>query len=69
MNILSEGNFDADKVVFVGDSINDYAGADQANIRFVGRVRPKHPNPFADLRVEKLIQDLAELDKWVEERR
>lgn len=66
MKILSKGNFDADKVVFVGDSINDYIGADQAGVRFIGRVRPKHPNPFVDLCLEKLVEDLAELDKWIE---
>lgn len=67
MKILSEGDFDADRVVFIGDSINDYAGADQAGVRFIGRVRPQHPNPFVDLPIEKLIEDLTGLDKWVEE--
>lgn len=69
MKILSEGNFDADRVVFVGDSINDYVGADQAGVRFIGRVRSQHPNPFGDLRIEKLIGDIAELDQWIEEGR
>ncbi len=67
--ILSERNLAADKVVFVGDSINDYTGADHAGVRFVGRVRPKHPNPFRDVRVEKLVEDLEELDTWIEEKR
>lgn len=66
MKILQGKNFNADKVVFVGDSINDYVGAHQTGVRFIGRVHPRRPDPFQDLHVEKQIADLNGLDKWVQ---
>ena len=64
--ILREKKFDADKIVFVGDSINDYTGASQTGIRFIGRIHPQCPNSFQDLHIEKQITDLTELDEWVQ---
>lgn len=69
MKILHEKKIDPDQVIFVGDSMNDYIGASQAGIRFIGRIHPRYSNPFKDVPVEEQITDLTELDKWVEKQR
>ena len=69
MTILQERKIAADQVIFVGDSINDYIGANQAGIRFIGRIHPHYPNPFKDVSIEGQITDLTELEEWVEKER
>jgi phosphoglycolate phosphatase-like HAD superfamily hydrolase len=50
----------------VGDAMTDLLGAREAGARFVGRVRPGDPDPFATQSVP-VVSDLAELDRrWVE---
>lgn len=56
----------SDEVIFVGDSINDLEGAQEAGISFIGRVHASYPNPFPDLPGSCLIKDLIELDKMLE---
>lgn len=65
MKILRENKIAADKVIFVGDSINDYIGANETGIRFIGRVHQCYSNPFRDVLIETQIGDLTELDEWV----
>ena len=64
--ILCQGNFAAGKVVFVGDSINDYTGAQRAGVRFIGRVHAQFPDSFQGVHIERQIADLTELDEWVQ---
>lgn len=65
MTILHKRKINTDQVIFVGDSINDYMGAQQTGVRFIGRIHPQYPNPFKDIEIEHQIKDLTELDKWV----
>lgn len=64
--ILAQGRLKTDQVIFVGDSINDYAGAKATGIRFIGRVHPNYPNPFNGICLEAQIADLTELDCWAQ---
>jgi phosphoglycolate phosphatase-like HAD superfamily hydrolase len=53
-------------VVMIGDATTDLEGARAAGVRFVGRVRPGDPDPFAGEQVP-VVSDLAELDRrWDE---
>lgn len=64
--ILEETRLDQDAVLMVGDAMTDLEGARAAGVRFVGRVRPGDPDPFATERVP-VVSDLDELDRrWGE---
>lgn len=64
--ILDETALAPDEVAMVGDAMTDLEGARTAGVRFVGRVRPGDPDPFADEPVP-VVGDLAELDRrWDE---
>jgi phosphoglycolate phosphatase-like HAD superfamily hydrolase len=50
----------------IGDARTDLEGAQTAGVRFIGRVRPGDPDPFAGEPVP-VVSDLAELDRrWDE---
>lgn len=59
--ILKNHVIENNMAVFVGDSINDFQGAQAARIEFIGRVHRDYPSPFAQLNVKALISDLGEL--------
>lgn len=60
--ILKENRLKKSEVIFVGDSINDHAGADKAGIRFIGRVRSRQNSHFRGINgVEGIIRDLRSL--------
>jgi phosphoglycolate phosphatase-like HAD superfamily hydrolase len=64
--ILRERNLESDQVVMVGDASTDLIGAREADVRFVGRVRPGGPDPFVNESVP-VVSDLTELDRrWAE---
>ena len=63
--ILDKNKIAPDQVVFVGDSINDYTGALETGIRFIGRIHSRYPSPFESVHLEAEIRDLTELDTWV----
>lgn len=67
--ILQQKKLDPDQVIFVGDSINDYRGASEAGVRFIGRIHPRYPDPFKMVRLEFKIRDLTELDEWMEKQK
>ena len=64
-DIMNGHGLPQDAVVFLGDSINDYEGARQAGIQFIGRVREGDKNPFSDVRVEHVVKDVAEFLQWL----
>ena len=61
--ILKKNKIEANSVIFVGDSINDYDGAHQARIKFIGRVREGHYNPFIPVKINGSIRDIVDLEK------
>ncbi len=65
MDILKEFNVKKSQVVFVGDSINDYEGASQAGIKFIGRVKKGAANPFLAVPLEGILEDLNSLEKFL----
>lgn len=69
LTILQKKELDPDQVIFVGDSINDYLGASQTGVRFIGRIHPRYPDPFEKARLEFKIRDLTELDQWMEKQK
>ena len=64
--VLEETALAPDDVVMIGDARTDLEGAQTAGVRFIGRVRPGDPDPFAGEQVA-VVSDLAELDRrWDE---
>jgi phosphoglycolate phosphatase-like HAD superfamily hydrolase len=64
--VLGETALAPDDVVMIGDARTDLEGARAAGVRFIGRVRPGDPDPFAGEQVA-VVSDLAELDRrWDE---
>lgn len=64
--IIRERELTPAEVVMVGDATTDLAGAREAGTRFIGRVGPGAPDPFADHDVP-VVGDLGELDRrWSE---
>jgi phosphoglycolate phosphatase-like HAD superfamily hydrolase len=64
--VLEETALAPGDVVMIGDAMTDLEGAQAAGVRFVGRVRPGDPDPFAGEQV-LVVSDLAELDRrWDE---
>ena len=68
IKIVDEYGWQSDEVIFVGDSINDYEGAKQAGIGFIGRVRRESPGIFKDKTIEGSIDDLRGLEQIVKRR-
>ena len=64
--VLDQTALAPDDVVMIGDARTDLEGAQTAGARFIGRVRPGDPDPFAGEPVP-VVSDLAELDRrWDE---
>lgn len=63
--ILKEYGYKPDEVVFVGDSLDDYEGAKESGIHFIGR-ELKNKNNFIGLAdVKTVIKDLNDLNIYV----
>lgn len=58
--ILKKYDLHNTEAVFIGDAINDYIGAKEAEIPFIGRISEEEENPFIDKKVP-MIRDLTEL--------
>jgi phosphoglycolate phosphatase-like HAD superfamily hydrolase len=64
--VLHETGLGSGDVVMIGDATTDLEGAQAAGVRFIGRVRPGNPNPFAGEQVP-VVSDLTELNRrWDE---
>ena len=46
--IISEHNYDPEKVLYIGDSLSDYKDAQKAQIPFLGRILPDEESFFPD---------------------
>jgi len=47
-NIISENNYDVEKIVYVGDSLSDMKNAQEANVPFLGRITKENKGFFPD---------------------
>lgn len=57
-----------DNAIFVGDSLNDYKAAQEAGVRFVGRMKYDGIDIFKELSgVEIVISDLNKLSSYLED--
>jgi len=66
--ILINMNCPKDNAIFVGDALNDYKAAQEAGVRFVGRVKSGDINIFKEQNgVEIVVSDLDELRSYLEE--
>lgn len=63
LKIMKEFNFQPQELIFVGDAIDDYQGAQEAGIRFIGRISEN--NPFEGLKLEGVIYNLFDLEKFL----
>ena len=64
--ILINVNCSKDGVIFVGDALNDYKAAQEAGVRFVGRVKSGAINIFKEYAgVEIVVSDLDELKAYL----
>jgi HAD superfamily hydrolase (TIGR01549 family) len=68
VKIMDDFGLQKDEVIFVGDSINDYEGAKQAGICFIGRVHKDYPNIFQNKTTEGLIDNLQGLEQIIKKR-
>ena len=60
--ILNEQRLKKDEVIFVGDAVNDYYGAEENGIRFVARLHDIYSNPFVDFDVKQTVRDFKDLE-------
>jgi len=66
--ILASNNAPPLSVIFVGDARNDWDAAKAAHVRFVGRNGPEDTGQFTGCSgIEKVIADLHELGRYIEE--
>lgn len=66
--IMGKYGWRSDEIIFVGDSINDYEGAKQAGIGFIGRFHKRYPGIFKDKKIEGLIDNLDGLERVIKQR-
>ena len=65
--ILQQFDILPEEAIFVGDAINDYIGANETNVRFVGRVHQSYKNPFEKLDVADCIANIDELETLIQQ--
>ncbi len=63
--IINRNGYNSSEVIFVGDSITDLKGAQDAGIGFIGRVTDSGDDPFIDSSV-KVIKDLNDIEKIIQ---
>lgn len=63
LKILRSRRLSHDAVMMVGDSIDDYEGASEAQIKFIGRITGE--NTFAGLDIRGTIHDFSELETYL----
>jgi beta-phosphoglucomutase len=57
--LIKERSADPAGVLYIGDAINDWNAAQQAGIRFIGRIQPGTKNPFEGVAgIERVVKDM-----------
>jgi len=66
LSLLHERRIPPGNAIYVGDAASDLNAAGKAGIRFVGRLRPGAPDPFAGRSgVELVVRNLFELSEYI----
>lgn len=65
--VLRDYKLRPEEVLFIGDAINDYEGAKNNRVEFIGRVRDKTTNPFIKLKIKRIIKNLFDLEQHLKE--
>lgn len=65
VNVLKEHKLEPSEAVFVGDAMSDYEGAKAAGVGFVARIKEGAYDPFKDLRINKKVKDIFELESFL----
>jgi len=61
--ILRQNKLKKEEVIFVGDSINDYEGAKEIGVAFIGRLHKNMANPFVgEKNIKGFISDFSDLN-------
>ena len=63
--IINQNGYNSSEVIFIGDSITDLNGAQDAGIGFIGRVADSRNDPFTGMGV-KAIKDLNNLEEIIQ---
>ena len=66
-NILQENSFQPHELVFIGDSINDYIGATEAGVKFVGRRLNSGFDLFKNSNCDAVVNDMDEFRMLLDE--
>ena len=65
--ILKLSGSPKERVIFIGDTKNDFEAAQTVGVRFIGRIKPGDENRFLGLTgINALISDLNELAHYIE---
>lgn len=63
--ILDKYNISPSEAVFIGDALDDYNGAHSNGCHFIGVVSPGAYNPYKDLKIDYLVEDLQNLNEII----
>ncbi len=63
--ILEKYNLLPSETVFIGDALDDYKGANANGCRFIGVVKPGAYNPYKDLKIDFLVEDLQNIENII----
>ena len=67
--VMSENDYAPQEVIFLGDSINDYEGANAAGVRFVAKLFDNlGVEQFPGVELKLKIRDIKELGRYLDER-
>jgi HAD superfamily hydrolase (TIGR01549 family) len=66
LKIIKDYNFTPKDIFFVGDSIDDYEGAKEAGVKFVGRVAQGKENIFAKFNISPIVEDMFALERIID---
>ena len=63
-DLMDANGWRPEELVFVGDSMDDYKGAQATGVPFIGRVTGERPDTFDSVEVSLTVSSLEELDEF-----
>jgi len=67
--ILRENNYNPEEAVYLGDSINDYEGAEAAGVEFVAKIPDGLDfDPFPNVKLKTRIRKIEEFEEFLDEK-